>query len=71
MAVSANAAAKVHHLALQISDDTPDKMNAVLNVAANTARYHAASARRSRSASSPSMPASTCCAPTARRCWRA
>ena len=27
-------------MALQISDDTPDKMNAVLNVAANTARYY-------------------------------
>ena len=31
---------KVHRVALQISDDTPEKMNAVLNVAANTARYY-------------------------------
>ena len=31
---------KPHRLALQISDNTPDKMNAVLNVAANTARYY-------------------------------
>jgi len=34
------AADKVHHLALQISDDTPDKMTAVLNVAANISRYY-------------------------------
>ena len=40
-ALPAFAADKVHHLALQISDDTPDKMNAVLNVAANVARYYA------------------------------
>ena len=39
--VPASAADKVHHVALQISDDTPDKMNAVLNVAANLARYYA------------------------------
>ena len=39
-ALPAVAADKVHRLALQISDDTPDKMNAVLNVAANTARYY-------------------------------
>jgi intracellular sulfur oxidation DsrE/DsrF family protein len=31
---------KVHRVALQISDDAPEKMNAVLNVAANTARYY-------------------------------
>jgi intracellular sulfur oxidation DsrE/DsrF family protein len=30
-----------HRLALQISDNDPDKMNAVLNVAANVARYYA------------------------------
>ena len=36
----ARAADKVHRLALQISDDSPDKMNAVLNVAANTARHY-------------------------------
>jgi intracellular sulfur oxidation DsrE/DsrF family protein len=40
-ALPAAAADKVHRLALQISDDTPDKMNAVLNVAANIARYYA------------------------------
>jgi intracellular sulfur oxidation DsrE/DsrF family protein len=34
------AADKVHHLALQISDDAPDKMTAVLNVAANISRYY-------------------------------
>jgi len=34
------AADKAHRLALQVSDDSPDKMNAVLNVAANTARYY-------------------------------
>lgn len=32
------AADKVHRLALQISDNDPDKMNAVLNVAANVAK---------------------------------
>ena len=31
---------KPHRLALQISDNTPDKMNAVLNVAANVSRYY-------------------------------
>lgn len=30
----------VHHLALQISDDDPVKMNAVLNVAANVSKYY-------------------------------
>ena len=29
-----------HHLALQISDASPEKMNAVLNVAANVSRYY-------------------------------
>ncbi|MBS0519238.1 MAG: hypothetical protein JSR90_11140 [Proteobacteria bacterium] len=40
-ALPALAAGKAHRLALQISDDTPEKMNAVLNVAANVARYYA------------------------------
>ena len=31
---------KPHRLALQISDDTPEKMTAVLNVAGNVARYY-------------------------------
>lgn len=31
---------KHHRLALQISDNVPDKMNAVLNVAANVSRYY-------------------------------
>ena len=35
----ANALEK-HRLALQISDDSPDKMNAVLNVAANVSKYY-------------------------------
>lgn len=30
----------VHRLALQISDDDPQKMNTVLNVAANVSRYY-------------------------------
>lgn len=34
------AEAKVHKLALQISDKDPEKMNAVLNVAANVSRYY-------------------------------
>jgi intracellular sulfur oxidation DsrE/DsrF family protein len=33
-------AADPHHLALQISDNDPDKMNAVLNVAANVSKYY-------------------------------
>jgi uncharacterized protein len=36
------AEGKPHRLALQISDNTPDKMNAVLNVAANVSRYYSA-----------------------------
>jgi len=39
-ALPARAADKAHRLALQISDDTPEKMNAVLNVAGNVARYY-------------------------------
>jgi intracellular sulfur oxidation DsrE/DsrF family protein len=35
------AEARAHRLALQISDNTADKMNAVLNVAANVSRYYA------------------------------
>ena len=34
------AADKVHRLALQISDDSPDKMTTVLNNAANVSRYY-------------------------------
>jgi intracellular sulfur oxidation DsrE/DsrF family protein len=39
-ALPAQAADKPHRLALQISDDTPEKMTAVLNVAGNVARYY-------------------------------
>ena len=39
-ALPAAAADKVHRLALQISDDTPEKMTAVLNVAANVSRHY-------------------------------
>jgi len=38
----ARAADKVHRLAVQISDDSPDKMNTVLNSVANVARHYAA-----------------------------
>ena len=37
----ASAEPKPHRLALQISDNASDKMNAVLNVAANVSRYYA------------------------------
>jgi uncharacterized protein len=37
--VSAQAG-EAHKLALQISDNTPEKMNAVLNVAANVSKYY-------------------------------
>ncbi|MCX7367034.1 MAG: hypothetical protein NTV97_35200 [Alphaproteobacteria bacterium] len=40
LALPSLAADKVHRLALQISDDTPDKMTAVLNVAANVSRHY-------------------------------
>ena len=33
-------AGEPHKLALQISDNTPEKMNAVLNVAANVSKYY-------------------------------
>lgn len=39
-AAPVQAAGKVHRLALQISDDAPEKMTAVLNVAANVARLY-------------------------------
>jgi intracellular sulfur oxidation DsrE/DsrF family protein len=38
--VAMTAESKPHRLALQISDNAPDKMNAVLNVAANVSRYY-------------------------------
>lgn len=38
--LSAAAAAEKHRLALQISDNDPAKMNAVLNVAANVSKYY-------------------------------
>ncbi len=34
------AAGETHHLALQISDNSPQKMNTVLNVAANVSRHY-------------------------------
>ena len=34
------AAGKVHRLALQLSDGSPEKMTSVLNVAANVSRYY-------------------------------
>jgi intracellular sulfur oxidation DsrE/DsrF family protein len=37
----ARAETKSHRLALQISDNSAEKMNAVLNVAANVSRYYA------------------------------
>lgn len=40
--VPAYAAGNPHRLALQISDNDADKMNAVLNVAANVTQYYAA-----------------------------
>ena len=40
LALPSLAADKVHRLALQISDDTPDKMTAVLNVAASVSRHY-------------------------------
>jgi intracellular sulfur oxidation DsrE/DsrF family protein len=39
-AAGSASAARVHHLALQISDNNPQKMNTVLNVAANVSRYY-------------------------------
>lgn len=40
LALSPAAALEKHRLALQISDDSPEKMNAVLNVAANVSKYY-------------------------------
>ena len=40
LALAAANAAERHKLALQISDNDPDKMNAVLNVAANVSKYY-------------------------------
>ena len=40
-AFPAMAGDKVHHLALQISDNSPDKMNTVLGNATNAAHYYA------------------------------
>jgi intracellular sulfur oxidation DsrE/DsrF family protein len=40
LTAGAVAAEKPHRLALQISDNDPSKMNAVLNVAANVSKYY-------------------------------
>jgi uncharacterized protein len=40
LALAAANSAEKHKLALQISDNDPDKMNAVLNVAANVSKYY-------------------------------
>jgi len=40
LAVAAANTAEKHKLALQISDNDSDKMNAVLNVAANVSKYY-------------------------------
>jgi intracellular sulfur oxidation DsrE/DsrF family protein len=40
LAVAPAAAMEKHKLALQISDASPEKMNAVLNVAANVSKYY-------------------------------
>jgi intracellular sulfur oxidation DsrE/DsrF family protein len=40
LAVAPAQAGEPHKLALQISDNTPEKMNAVLNVAANVSKYY-------------------------------
>jgi uncharacterized protein len=40
LALAAANATEKHKLALQISDNDPDKMNAVLNVAANVSKYY-------------------------------
>ncbi|HMA55918.1 MAG TPA: hypothetical protein VKP52_04210 [Pseudolabrys sp.] len=40
VALPAGAAEEKHKLALQISDNDPAKMNAVLNVAANVSKYY-------------------------------
>jgi intracellular sulfur oxidation DsrE/DsrF family protein len=40
LALSPASAMQKHRLALQISDDDPAKMNAVLNVAANVSKYY-------------------------------
>ncbi|HEX3439177.1 MAG TPA: hypothetical protein VHT93_02425 [Pseudolabrys sp.] len=40
LAFSPAQAGQTHRLALQISDDDPGKMNAVLNVAANVSKYY-------------------------------
>ena len=40
LALSPASAFEKHKLALQISDNSPEKMNAVLNVAANVSKYY-------------------------------
>jgi hypothetical protein len=63
----ANAGEK-HKLALQISDNDLDKMNAVLNVAANVSKYYSDKGEEvSTSRLSPSTPDSTCCLSTLHR----
>ena len=55
-----------HRVALQITDNDADKMNAVLNVAANVAKYYSDKGEEVESRSWRSMPGCTCCAKTLR-----
>jgi uncharacterized protein len=48
LACGSAIAAEKHKLALQISDNDPDKMNAVLNVAANVSKFYSYKRRRGR-----------------------
>jgi uncharacterized membrane protein len=54
-------AAEEHKLALQISDNDREKMNAVLNVAANVSKYYSDKGEEV-ARSSRLMPGCTCCA---------
>lgn len=47
LALCGARAEEPHRLALQISDDTPEKMTAVLNVAANVSRHYSGKAEES------------------------
>ena len=67
LAFAQSSAAEKHKLALQISDNDPAKMNAVLNVAANVSKYYSDKGEEIEIQSWRSMPGCTCCATTLHR----
>ena len=68
LAFAPAGAMEKHRLALQISDNDPAKMNAVLNVAANVSKYYSDKGDEVEIQIVAFNAGLTCCATTTRRC---